>query len=72
MKLSPTMRRVLKRIAKDGRSSPYRCKCAYTTFVALAERKLIRVDTTLGSIAFTRNAEATLTAAGRAMLGGRA
>lgn len=63
-RVSPEMLRVLRQIKKDGTGSCYSCKCSLRTFLALCDRKLIRVETTLGSIAFPRNARATLTDAG--------
>lgn len=69
MQISYEMRRALKCIRKNGRATPEDCRCGYRTFVALAERKLIYVETTLSSIAFPRKAPAILTDAGLELLG---
>lgn len=66
-KLSPTMRKVLAKLAKEP-SNAYRLRCSISTLMALAERRLIWVEATLGSIAFPRQARATITDAGRAEL----
>lgn len=67
MKITYEMRRVLKKIAKEP-SSAYQLRCSITTLQALERRRLIRVDTTLGSIAFPRNARAVITDAGRSAI----
>lgn len=59
-------------ISRQERASPYSAKASVSTFVALERKGLIRVETTFGSIAFPRNAEAILTDAGRAALKGSA
>lgn len=69
-KLSDEQRRVLKRIAKAGRASAYDCRASVTTFQVLERRGLISVETTLGSIAFPRQAAAHLTPKATALLSG--
>jgi hypothetical protein len=66
--LSPQQRGVLARLRKDP-SSAYRLRCSIATLCALERRKLIRVETTFGGIAFPRNAMAWITDAGRAAIG---
>jgi hypothetical protein len=68
MRLSPTMQRVLKKLAKSP-DCAYRLRCSIATLQALERRRLVRVETTLGSIAFPRNARAEITQDGRAAIG---
>lgn len=69
VQVSYEMRRVIKIIGKNGWATPEKCKCGYRTFMALESRGLISVITTFGSIAFPRKAEASLTDAGKALIG---
>lgn len=68
-RLTDEQRRVLMLIRRRGSGTPESCKCRVPTFVALAERKLIYVGTTLASICFPRtSARAEITKEGRAAL----
>lgn len=67
-RLTKAQLRALAAISHQGRASPYSAKVSIATFKALERKRLIVVETTLGSIAFPHNAEATLTPAGRAAL----
>ena len=58
------MLRVLRQL-RSGPECAYRLKCGIETLCALERRKLVRVETTFGSIAFPRNALAYITEAGR-------
>lgn len=65
--LTPKQQKALAKIIKDNGASSYECGVSIATFRALEHRKLIRVETTLGSIAFPQNAMARATDAGRAL-----
>lgn len=58
----------LRKIEHQGRGSPYSTKASVATFMALEKKKLIVVETTFDSIAFPRNAHATITDSGRLAL----
>lgn len=68
-RLTDEQRRVLMHIRRRGAGTPEVCKCRVTTFVALANRKLIYVGTTFASICYPRtSARAEITDEGRAAL----
>jgi hypothetical protein len=69
--LSPQQQKALARIGRRERASAYELRCSIATLCALERRRLIRVETTLGSIAFPRNAKAELRDAGRELLAAR-
>lgn len=68
VKLTKAQWRALRVIKSQEVASPYSAKASIATFMALERKGLIRVKTTLGSIAFPRNGHATITPAGRAAL----
>ncbi|MGD9728319.1 MAG: hypothetical protein AB7R40_23690 [Nitrospiraceae bacterium] len=66
MKISKEMRRVLRFLGRRQWATPKDCRCNYRTFVALEQRGLIRVATTIASIVSPHDfAEAYLTEAGK-------
>lgn len=66
--LTPKQQKALAGIGLMGRASAYDLRVSISTLCALERRKLIRVETTLGSIAFPRNAKAELREDGRKLL----
>jgi hypothetical protein len=67
VKLSKTQRRALTGLSKRSDCASF-FGVPVATFLALARRGLIRVDTTFDSIAFPKNARAVITKSGRAAL----
>lgn len=63
-RLSPEQSRVLRRLHAEGAMSAYELRTSIATLQALERRAVIRVETTLGAIAFPRSACAMATALG--------
>lgn len=64
-RLTDEQRRVLRYLKRRGAGTPDQCKCRVSTFVALANKGLIQVDTTFASVVYPKSsARAVVTSEG--------